>query len=749
MGYVLRVSEANGYETPWHILRLAGFEQGEMNGASFPVEKLATILGVPLGSLERIAYQQGGEGSMFKILGHALGRALSGAPLRISKPALCPHCVEETGHIDAFWDLRSAVACPTHGYRVLQACPHCGNELGWFRPGLLTCRCGASLANVSLPAVEQRLAELMGVIKATLDGQPLSSLPNSAGFPLEHLEGITLSALLWLLDKLGQLNIESKGLPAAGIGKGVEAAVEPLANWPTGYHEFLTRLGHRNLADTPAAGGLRKQFEGFYNVLFKNSLHAAASGFLRDEFVAFGLNTWGNGIVDKKLLREARPATGRFISKSEFARQHGIWKPTMERMIADGTIVTKVIPAGREARILVDLEHTRIPAESAGIVTVREAAEHLGIPVSVLDGLRGRGVFVTKLRVGRESSWHVDDVEAFLARGLALATSDESVCTQDSIALADVMRVKLRDAAAKTDIVAALFDGRLPVVGLQGSDLGGLLLEKVALDQFIMNKRRLVEGDTYSPSEAAKLTGLDPMVVDDALHQGLISGVERDGRRRVPAASVERFNAEYVVLRAVASSLGVDIRQLANVGRNAGVPLVELRRASGGSRPVLARRDEPVLRAAWHDEADRIASRASLEEQMAEKRLSYEAALQRYLDDLRATGEQLPRVSGRPNKVGIAKACDFGRDVLYNFPTVVAMLEAYDREERERPGVRRLTPLEAIQAYLDTLRLAGGTLPRSTDGRPNKLAIAKACGVHRNILYNRPELMALLESHPL
>ena len=137
--------------------------------------------------------------------------------------------------------------------------------------------------------------------------------------------------------------------------------------------------------------GSESNLRAFYSVLFKNSLHAAASGFLRDEFVAFGLNMWGNGIVDKKLLREARPATGRFISKSEFARQHGIWKPTMERMIADGTIVTRVITAGRAARILVNLEHTRIPAESAGTVTVREAAELLGIPVSVLEGLRAAG----------------------------------------------------------------------------------------------------------------------------------------------------------------------------------------------------------------------------------------------------------------------------------------------------------------------------------------------------------------------
>jgi hypothetical protein len=199
----------------------------------------------------------------------------------------------------------------------------------------------------------------------------------------------------------------------------------------------------------------------------------------------------------------------------------------------------------------------------------------------------------------------------------------------------------------------------------------------------------------------------------------------------------------------VAASLGVGVRQLARIGCNAGVPLIELQRPNGISQPVLARKDEPALTAAWQVEADRIANSTSFEAQMAEKRLAYEAALQRYLDELRGTGGALPRVGDRPNKVAIAKACDFGRDVLYNLPTVVSMLDAYDREEREQPGARSLSPLEAIQCYLDALRLAGQALPRSANGQPNKLAIAKACGIQRNLLYNRPELMALLESHPL
>lgn len=749
MGYVLRVSEANGYETPWHLLRLAGFEQGEMNGAGFPVAKLAGILGRSPESLEGIAYKQEGEGPVFKILGHELGHSLSAAPLRIAESALCPHCVEKSGHIDAFWDLRSAVACPTHGCRVLRTCPCCGKALAWFRPGLLTCRCGASLANISLPTVERPLVELMGIIKARLEGQPLSLLLNSAGFPLNHLEGITLSALLWLLDKLGHLNIESKGLPPVGIGEAVEAAVEPLANWPTGYHQFLTRLGHRYLADTPAVAGLRKQFEAFYSVLFKNSHHAAASVFLREEFVAFGLNTWGNGIVDKKLLRDAQPAIGRFVSKTAFAKQHGIWKPCMDRMIADGTIVTTVIPAGKATRTQVDLKLTRIPAQSAGVVTLREAAKHLGIPVSVLEGLRATGVFETKARAGRASTWHVDDVEAFLARGLTLAKLAEAIDTKASVALRDVMRVKLRDADAKTDIVAALFDGRVPVVGHHGQNLSGLLVQKADLDEFILDKRRRVEMDSFSLPDVAKMTGLDLMVVASAIKQGLLDAVDRDGRRRVPAESVDTFNAEYVVLQAVAMAQGTDARPLASLARKAGITVIDLLRPTGVSQPILQRSSEAALIAVWQKEQERRVTLIGRDEQMAERRRDYESALCQYLENLRLVGDKLPRRGGRPNKVAIARSCGFERDVLYSYPSVIAILEAYDQREHSQSGGDCLTVEEKVLAYIDSLTAESKPLPRLANRQLNKLAIAKDCGIHRNVLYNRPELMAALERHPL
>ena len=183
LGFVLRVSEANGYDTPWHILRLAEIDQGQMQTAGFPIEKLSKVLGQSTESLTRIAYQSDTIKGHFKILDHSLGPSLKDSPLRLSRPAFCPHCVEETGFIDAFWDLNAAVACPKHHCPPLRNCPSCRTAIRWFRPGLLTCECGARLTNTPSVAIDTPAIELMQLILSKLHGKPLSELPNESGFP--------------------------------------------------------------------------------------------------------------------------------------------------------------------------------------------------------------------------------------------------------------------------------------------------------------------------------------------------------------------------------------------------------------------------------------------------------------------------------------------------------------------------------------------------------------------------------------
>lgn len=315
-----------------------------------------------------------------------------------------------------------------------------------------------------------------------------------------------------------------------------------------------------------------------------------------------------------------------------------------------------------------------------------------------------------------------------------------------SVSLKAVMRVKLRSVEAKTDIVAAIFDGRLPLAGRSGDNLSGLLISKSHLDEFILHKRRIVENNTHSFQEVSNMTGLDQMVVSSAIEKGLLSAIDREGRCRVPAESVVSFNANYLLLKTLASFLEANTRSLTNLARKIGVPLIELARPAGGSQPILRKESKEILVRAWQKELRENEGKVSREEQLSEKHIGYETALECYLEKLSSTGGKLPRRAGRPNKVAIAKACGFEREVLYNIQNVVTMLEAFDQQERSQPEGCCMTPHEKLSAYVESMAAKGLALPRLGTGRLNMLAISKASGVHRNVFYSRPELMALLES---
>lgn len=574
-----------------------------MQSPGLSIEKLAPILGQTSSNLAHLAYQSVKAGvSHFKILRHNLGKSPKEAHLRLRKPEFCPLCVEETGHIDAFWDLTVAIACPKHHCLPVRCCPTCARPLSWFRPGLLTCKCGASLigeSSVHVP-VDERVAEMMSIIRTKLHDAPFDDIPNSTGFPVTHLSPLPLLFLVQIIEKLGRYHLQNPSAKPADTAAAVRAAVEPLQNWPDGYHRFLAKLGERLTGKRVAVAGLRKQFQSFYESMFKNHAFADQATFLREAFINFGFQRWGQAIVDPKLLRGSRLETElRYVSKSEYARRFGIWKPAMDRMIADGTVATKTIITGKSSRIVVDLKHTQLPATTQGIVTVRQAAKLVGLPVSVLEHLRTTGVFKAKPRVAHEQSWHLDDVEEFLQAGLALAAPSCSLPVEN-VELGQLMRLKLRSESAKADVVIAAFDGRLSVTGRTGVNLAGLQLAKAQVDTFLLVSRVKIESDTYSFQETAKITGLDFMAIAPAAKLGLLQVEDRNSRRRIPVGSVEQFNRTYVPLNRLATRLGTQAVHLWRCISKQGIPVTLVPRCNGQSaQPVVLRELEGLVVELW------------------------------------------------------------------------------------------------------------------------------------------------------
>lgn len=57
--------------------------------------------------------------------------------------------------------------------------------------------------------------------------------------------------------------------------------------------------------------------------------------------------------------------------------------------------------------------------------------------------------------------------------------------------------------------------------------------------------------------------------------------------------------------------------------------------------------------------------------------LKYENAVRDYFEKLETTSSTIPLRGGKPNKIAISKACGFSRHVLYNYPTVIGVMNEY------------------------------------------------------------------------
>ena len=675
-GFILRVSEVNGYEDPNYILMAAQVPRGLEWKAGCPVEGLESILGGHGHGLRRIAYRDSDSAPYrFKILEHQIGGTLRGI-LRLANPAFCVRCVQEKGHLDAFWDLSAAVACPVHNCRPTTHCRSCGKPVSWRRRNLLTCACGADFPPEEPMPRDESLAELMHLITGLLHGQ--AEMLTSRGLPIGELRSMPLASLLQMVSFLGAFAVNRSDYRAPPDTESIRGAARVLSDWPRGFHEHLREVSARSRVSRRSAGGFRRHFEAFHGPMFEHSPEMSRDlEWMRAEFVRFGVTMWGEGAVRTRMRgADVLKHEVRYVTKHVYAKRHRLSKPVLDRMIADGTIATKTVTTANGTKVVIDLEASTPPADSTETISDREAGRMSGLPVRVIEELRSRGVIRSKPRRGHLLAWYREDVEDFLKRCATL--NAETPFDGAVVSVAKLMQLKLRSAAAKTDIVQAIMAGQIPVVGREGDSIGSLLVDENRAKAFIADKRTEVEGGTYSLPEAAQKTGVDVAVVPAAISAGLFDAVESNGRVRITIDSANRFCARYEVLARVASRLKTSVSRLLRLCDEADVVVTSLARPESGSpQPLIERHSlqKPTDLLESHRREEYAKTKAHATQ-------TYLAALDNYWLALRARGEHLPRSRGAPAKATIGRACNFGRQVFDNNAAVAARLAELDQVER-------------------------------------------------------------------
>jgi len=595
-GYILRLSQENGYTTPWTLFLTAGMNQHEIRGAGFRVTKLARIANRPSSELDAIAYSSPARRRFCRLLGHPL----LFADLNLKKPKFCPPCVAEKGFIEGHWDLRLMTGCPIHRQSLLSSCPKCGGPVRWLRRGLLECQCGADLVG-DQPPISVAEASLLGIVRnRALHLAP--STQNPSGLPRAGLHSMDLRTLLFVISTLGKWRLIANSADWPDSRSLIRAAAHVLENWPANFFGLLQEIGEKASTRT-TNGSVRQQFASIYWVLFKYKTtgQSEQADFLRIAFLDFALNHWGRGFVDQRLIGKLGgelPAK-RFRTPSEIAKDLGVDPRTAARLLEDKKIYRKRIRCGKVERSLVDSNLIDIPRTYPGrVYRARKAAAMVGLSPAVLRSLKTSGHYEVRHLFPTAPGFHVLDIEAFARKVLRLQSprAADVPPRQNCLALREATRGFHGYLGGGAEVVRAVLSRDLSVGRSIDGTVGGLLIAREEFYCFVEKARCRIFGKSKSCGRASRDLCCGRDSIPGLVASGLLASIRTPAGVRITEESIAQFKREYVSMASIAKALDTSSRALECSCEKNDISVVIIdRKRNRGQRLLVRKKDAQAL----------------------------------------------------------------------------------------------------------------------------------------------------------
>jgi hypothetical protein len=607
-GYVLRLSEENGYKSPWGLFHLAKMTQSESSKHGFTFEKLAVIANCTTSKLDNILYAASGELGRSRNLDKAFLLPGAGAAHR----HFCPQCVVEKGFIEAHWSLPLMVGCPVHQCLAVSSCPKCGEPLSWYRQGLLTCKfkCDKDLRDCDQPPITESEANLLDVIRRKVLGYAASE-ENPLNFPLNDLMAMDLQTLLRAIKTIAKHRmVTDKCQPTGDQRRIIDDAASVLGDWPRNFVELLREFGAAMRVD-----GKKKivaECKELYRALFSNYINAPRkeSDFLLSVLVEYAVNEWEySDAFHLERFRDRLPtgllSAAQFAEKVRVGRQAVVSSPTTVAVVSMGA-------ASEPAQALLPTEHgDEIPVRDSGKpVTDTDAAKLLGLPQDLLQPLIDGGIFKAKRQRSGTRGFHQGDIDAFRRMILALAPpAPSSVFTVDScISLDAALTWRWDSIGTKVQLLQALLEKRLGIVDNIDGTMAGLQLERAAYLEFVANARDRASGDTLSAKESGKYLGCDRGIIPVLVRLGVLLGSESPASLRIEKGSLEDFKTNYIFLAVLARTLHTNTEGLVSHCNRIGIRVIWPRTGNKTAVQPFIHRKDLTLKAAvgnkrWYQQA--------------------------------------------------------------------------------------------------------------------------------------------------
>ena len=481
MGFILRTSEMNGYETPSKILQYAGMDDNEMRSVRPPLEKLAKLYAREVNDFSGISYGTSKKNKYNKKW-NIQKIEIPSLYLNIKSAKICPECISENGMIESYWDLKHAFACPVHKRIAITFCPTCKKELSYFRKGLLTCRCGQDLTKLRGNLVEDlSILALLELVRSKFQCIKLNTeMLLQSGYSIEELEPLSLPTLLGIINRFeqGRKRKTTFNVPD-GVSKSVHAVkitAGIFERWPQGFYDYLEGLYVDS--NTTGQSTLRGKFHKFCCSFFKNGLPENEIAFLKKAFVGFGNDHKKLiGYVDTRFTNRLNIKTN-IVGIKGLAEALGIMTPTAMQYVKNGLIKGDVIDAGNGKRTIFDLSKIPFKRSEGKHHRLREAAKFLGLAAGLLVFLKQEKIYTLKrLGYGLDGFSELDLVD-FKESLTSQASTYIDFKTSHHITMKKVLFMKTIGVEVKGNFIKSIINNNLLPIGNIGSALGDIVFDK-------------------------------------------------------------------------------------------------------------------------------------------------------------------------------------------------------------------------------------------------------------------------------
>lgn len=597
--YVARVSEANGYPRPSHLLSALGVSELVRRTDINVYEPLAMAVSCEAEDIRRSGYAAGkGAGRRLRRTG-LLGQAVPNYYLQVGAMPVCADCIGEFGYIDAYWHLRHAVGCPVHGRRALTRCPQCKSGLGWNRRGLSTCNCGCDL--LTLPPQEELPADALGlleILRRKASHKPIDTPElREAGYPLRDLEALSLADLVTLIQRLGyagQPLTEWADKDPRGETRRLAEVVGAgrlLGGWPHRLHELADVYRERH--PPASASGLVEPDAWYHDMrtaLFSSG-RAGHFAFVRHGFEDAIMGGLALGVFDRRERPEGfRP---RYVGVTEFAQLAQVHPKTVRGLIRDGHLNAHLSRRGKKTRHVLLAEDAHALARRRHTsIDQRTAAKRLGLPVSVMRALRDQRLFDFEPSATLRGSFTERDVASLRRVLLRRAHRRKRVVpAEELVSLREILRRKPHTAEERAHLIAAIAIGEVPVWSGHDDDLGSLQIHCDDAELYLPGGTP-PEDACCTPAQAAMALGTTQMAIETLAVRGHLESARHHGYTVISLRSLRRFAKRYVPYELVADAAEQRAADRRAAGKSGRLRHVRVTEKPGGREVLFVARRE-------------------------------------------------------------------------------------------------------------------------------------------------------------